>query len=60
MAGLNQFYYAKPKLLDEALDILERSENPFLLADDQFGQLSLNMKIGMLLIHFMEQAKKRV
>ena len=32
MAGLNQFYYAKPKLLDEALEILERSENPFLLA----------------------------
>jgi len=32
VAGLNQFYYAKPKLLDEALEILERSENPFLLA----------------------------
>ena len=32
MAGLNQFEYAKPKLLNEALDILERSENPFLLA----------------------------
>jgi carbon-monoxide dehydrogenase medium subunit len=32
VAGLNQFYYAKPKLLNEALDILDRSENPFLLA----------------------------
>ncbi len=32
MAALNQFYYAKPKLLDEALEILSRSENPYLLA----------------------------
>ena len=32
MAAVNQFDYAKPKLLDEALEILERSENHFLLA----------------------------
>lgn len=32
MAALNQFEYAKPKLLNEALEILSGSENPYLLA----------------------------
>jgi carbon-monoxide dehydrogenase medium subunit len=32
LSALNQFDYAKPKLLNEALEILSRSENPYLLA----------------------------